>query len=333
MTEARSFCSTLAPFIRDYLQLKRALGRGYTHEEHILRLADSFLARTGSDLTSDSFVQWCLTQHYKTSGVRRNQMRVVRNLCLYRRRREPNCFVPDLSEFPPLHQPVRPYIFTESEIASLIRVADTLKSTTGCPLRRETFRLAIVLLYTTGMRRGEVLDLRISDYDPHENTVLIRESKFHKSRLLALSADGVREIEAYLEARRHADLPASADCHLLWNRYKGGKGYTGTGLSDTLKKLFRLAGIRKPTGKPPRVHDLRFTFAAHALMRWYRSGAGLRTKLPFLATYMGHVSIVSTEYYLRFSEDRLAAATDRFAQRCSALVTVEPTGGGNAFLQ
>ncbi len=327
MREARPFCSPLAPFIRDYLQLMRALGRGYTHEEHILRLADSFLARTGSDLTSDSFAHWCLTQHYKTSGVRRNQMRVIRNLCLYRRRYEPNCFVPNLSEFPPLHQPIRPYIFTESEIGRIIRLTDTLKSTPGCPLRRETFRLAIVLLYTTGMRRGEVLDLRISDYDPNERTLLVRESKFHKSRLLALSADGVREIEAYLKARRHAGLPASADCHLLWNRYKGGKGYTGTGLGDTLRRLFRLAGIRKPNGKQPRVHDLRFTFAAHALLRWYRSGADVRTKLPFLATYMGHVSIVSTEYYLHWSEDVLAAASDRFAQRCSALVTVDTAGG------
>jgi len=327
MSEVRSFCSTLAPFISDYLQLKRALGRGYANEERILQLADSFLGRTGSDLTSESFAQWCLTQDYKTSGVRRSQMRIVRNLCLYRERREPNCFVPDLSEFPPLHQPVRPYIFRESEIAALIRATDTLKSSLGCPLRRETYRLAIVLLYTTGLRRGELLELRIRDYDPREHTLLIRESKFHKSRLLALSADGVREIAAYLGTRRHAGLPTSDECHLLWNRYKGGKGYTGTGLSGTLKKLFRLTGIRKPNGKQPRVHDLRFTFAAHALMRWYRSGADVRAKLPFLATYMGHVSIVSTEYYLHWSEDILAAASDRFAQRCSALVTVDTTGG------
>jgi integrase len=177
------------------------------------------------------------------------------------------------------------------------------------------------------MRRGEVLDLRISDYDPNERTLLIRESKFHKSRLLALSGDGVRELEAYLEARRHAGLPTSADSHLLWNRYKGGKGYTGTGLGETLKRLFRSAGIRKPNGKQPRVHDLRFTFAAHALLRWYRSGADVRAKLPFLAAYMGHVSIVSTEYYLHWSEDVLAAASDRFAQRCSALVTVDTAGG------
>jgi integrase len=177
------------------------------------------------------------------------------------------------------------------------------------------------------MRRGELLDLRIKDYDPTEHTLLIRESKFHKSRLLALSADGVREIDAYLQARRHAGLPTSPDCHLLWNRYKGGKGFTGPGISGTLKKLFRFVGIRKPNGKQPRIHDLRFTFAAHALMRWYRSGADVRAKLPFLAAYMGHVSIVSTEYYLHWSEDVLAAASDRFAQRCSALVTVDTAGG------
>ena len=51
-------------------------------------------------------------------------------------------------------------------------------------------------------------------------------------------------------------------------------------------------------GRLPRVHDFRHTFAVHALLRWYREGEDVQAKLPLLSTYMGHVSIVSTAYYL-----------------------------------
>jgi integrase len=67
-----------------------------------------------------------------------------------------------------------------------------------------------------------------------------------------------------------------------------------------MRHLFRAADSRMPDGRFPRVHDLRHTFAVHALLRWYRDGVDVQAKLPALATVMGHVSIASTAYYLRF---------------------------------
>lgn len=75
-------------------------------------------------------------------------------------------------------------------------------------------------------------------------------------------------------------------------------------------------------------NDLRHTFAVHALLRWYRAGADVQAKLPFLAAYMGHVSVASTEYYLHFVAEIAAAAGDRFAQQYAALVTPPPAGEG-----
>jgi integrase len=78
----------------------------------------------------------------------------------------------------------------------------------------------------------------------------------------------------------------------------------------------------------PRVHDFRHTFAQHALLRWYRAGADVQAKLPLLATYMGHVSIASTEYYLKFIEPVGVSASERFARHCSGLVQTPVSAGG-----
>ena len=78
--------------------------------------------------------------------------------------------------------------------------------------------------------------------------------------------------------------------------------------------------------RPPRVHDFRHTFAVHALLRWYRLGEDVQAKLPALATYMGHVSVVSTEHYLQLVEELTAFASDRFERRYGALVA--GTDGG-----
>ena len=329
MNETWSLRAVLAPIVTDYLALKRALGRAYLVEERVLRSLNAFLSQSGSDLTSQSFIRWCLTDEHLSSGVRRNRMRIVRNLCLYRRRRESTCFVPDPSQFPPLHQPVQPHIFTEVEVVKLLELSDTLAPTPLSPLRRETYRVAIVLLYTTGLRRGELVRLRVGNYDSGEQTLLVRESKFHKSRLLPLSVDGYQQVGAYLEQRRALGA-VSPDSPLLWHRGQGGKGYTGGGFAEGMRALFRAARIRTAAGQLPRVHDFRHSFAVTALLRWYRLGVDVQAKLPFLAAYMGHVSVISTEYYLHFVNDLAAAASGRFARRCAKLVTVAPSIQGRS---
>ena len=145
-------------------------------------------------------------------------MRIVRNLCLYRRRAEPGCFVPNERLFPPVHQAIRPHIFADSELVDLLAVARTLARSSKSPLHPENMRLAIVVLSTTGLRRGELTRLAVGDYDPPQRTLAIRESKFHKSRLVPLSADTAREIEHLIETRDRPRLPAGAETPLLWHR-------------------------------------------------------------------------------------------------------------------
>jgi integrase/recombinase XerD len=321
----KTFSSVLATTIRDYLTLKRALGRQYNGEEWVLARLDRFLAARNADLSAETFAAWCLTLENLASGVRRAHMRHVRNLCLYRRRREPVCFVPDERLFPPLHQKIRPHIFTDGQVVQLLAIARTLTRTSNSPLCPENARLAIVLLCTTGLRRGELVRLTVGDYDPHQRILLIRESKFHKSRLVPLSADASREIDHLLEIRRRQRFPVEADSPLLWHR---SRNYSGGGIGTTMRTLFGKSGIRTSSGRLPRTHDFRHGFALAVLLRWYHAGVDVQTKLPSLATYMGHVSIVSTAYYLQFVEPLAAAASARFAKHCGALITPEPARGG-----
>ncbi len=139
----------------------------------------------------------------------------VRAFCLYRRRTEPQCFVPDLSSFPSYHQRLKPYIFSESDIVKLLRATAGLERKPASPLRPEVIRLAIILLFTTGMRRGELLGLRIGDYDRRESTLLIRETKFYKSRLLPINDGITDEINRYLCVRAQHRLPVSSETALI----------------------------------------------------------------------------------------------------------------------
>ena len=102
-------------------------------------------------------------------------------------------------------------------------------------------RLAIVLLFTTGIRRGELLRLTLGDYDSRDATLLIRESKFHKSRLLPLNSEIAAEIDRYLRARALRGLPLSPDTALIWNATKGGRAYSGMGLQLCLQPLLKKA--------------------------------------------------------------------------------------------
>lgn len=322
-----SFSSSIGEIIARYLALKLSLGRKYLTEYKILRDLDSFLYKSQSSLTAESFVAWCYTKSHLNTTVQRKRMQVVRNFCLYRKRKELLCFVPDLLQFPKASPLPQAYIFTEVDIIRLLDSINQLKPNIRSPLRRENFRLALILLYTSGLRCGELLRLTIGDYNSKEHLLLIRESKFHKSRIIPLSKDGWAELEAYLKIRCSHRIPHSADSPLLWNAYEKRGSYNENALRRTFRPLFCALNIHTMGGHLPRVYDFRHTFAVHALLRWYREGLDVQAKLPFLSIYMGHVSIVSTEYYLQFIGESVDLASERFAKHCSKLISLLDEGG------
>jgi integrase/recombinase XerD len=313
-----SFKSQLGKRLAGFVALKNALGRRYVSETYTLAHLDRFLTRHRlGALTPAAFTAWTRTFIHTTPTVRRARMLVVRKFCLYLRRTDPRCFVPDSQGFPTPHTPRRPYIFTHEQIAALIRSATRLPARSTSLLRAEVFRLALVLLYTTGVRRNELIRLVMSDYNAEDRTLLIRASKFHKSRVVALSRTAAKELDRYLAVRRR--LSHHVDAPLLINNYKGPDGYSGASFGFAMRQLFRDAGIRTTDGRVPRVHDMRHTYAVHALLRWYHAGVDVQAKLPVLSTAMGHVSFASTAHYLAFVEPLVKTASDRFERHARAI--------------
>jgi integrase/recombinase XerD len=145
---------------------------------------------------------------------------------------------------------------------------------------------------------------------------------------MPLSTGGTREIDGYLALRRSRQIAISPENPLLWHHTRRCTAYTGAGLTNAIRPLLRALQIRTETGRLPRVHDFRHTFALEALLRWYRSGANVQAKLPLLATYMGHVSIASTEYYLKFVEPLGVSASERFARHCGGVLDMPAATGG-----
>ncbi len=322
MNISRRLSSSLSPVIRSYFRLKQSLGFRFASGQAVLLSLDRYLAEAHSnELTPETFLSWCQTLTTLTPKVRRQRMSIVRHFCLYRLRAHPHCWVPDPALFPHPHQPVRPYIFSEPEIAGLMDSSSRLRRTCISPLRPEVLRLSVVLLYTTGLRLGELLRLTIGDYDRHEQTLLIRVTKFHKSRILPLPDDVAGEVERHLEVRRVHGCALIPETPLIWNRRDGGRRYTAHGVQNSFQTLFKDAKIYRPNGRFPRIHDFRHSFAVNALLRWYRSGVDVQSRLPFLAAYMGHVSISSTAYYLHFIEPLRTLASARFAERYGSLIS------------
>jgi integrase len=307
------------------------LGRRLDFSARTLHSLDRFLHDHSAkypDLNAAAFQAWCHTHEHVSSGVRRARMRAVLSFCLYRRRSEPPCFVPDPSSFPAYHQTIEPYIFSEAEVAKLLRAASSLKRHSLSPVRPEVIRLAIALLFTTGIRRGELLALKIGDYNRQESTLHIRATKFYKSRLLPINDSIAEEMEQCLRARTQRKLAICSDTPLIWNASMGGGAYSGSCLRQVLRPLLQKCGITTSKGKLPRIHDFRHSFAVNALLRWYRAGVNVEAKLPLLATYLGHGSAVSTHYYLHFIEPLRTAASERFAAHYGGLVSPLPQSAG-----
>jgi integrase len=305
-----------------YLRRQRSLGRAYVHEERIIDALRRFLEGIGStDLDQALFEAWCASQSHLSANTRRNRQRIVRNFCLYRRRTEPTCFVPDINRLPRRCPHAPPVIFGAAEVARMLAAADRLAPTSTSPLRPAVMRLAVVLLYTAGLRRGELLRLTLTDVDPRHGILQIRASKFHKSRIVPLSPDASRELRSYLRKRLRPPLSRSADSPLLCNSKGRVRGYTGAGLRQGIQALFQAANVCGTDRRTPRVHDFRHSFAVGSLLRWYQEGADVQSNLPKLAMYMGHVSIVSTAYYLRWIPQLAAAASDRLETHFGHLIT------------
>jgi integrase/recombinase XerD len=300
-------------WIDTWLIHQRSLGRGYVEAEWILNHLRRHIIATGTtDLDQAGFDRWCDSFRHLSATTRRGRQLAVRKFCCFRRRTEAHCFVPDPLYFARLVPYRRPLIVAPEQVARLLAVAGQLTATANSPLLPAVMRIAVILLYTAGLRRGELIRLNLEDVEPRTGLLRIRASKFHKSRLVPLSPDASDALRAYLCQRLAAPYQVDPAAPLLCCGWRGRHRYSGGGLGEAISRLFIAAEVMDGEGRRPRVHDLRHSFAVQALVRWYREGSDVQSNLPQLAMFMGHVSIVSTAHYLHFVPTMRELASARF---------------------
>jgi integrase/recombinase XerD len=320
----KSFQSLLAASLQRFLDIKRTLGRQYAGEAATLSHWDSFLKRQypqARKVRAEMFFGWIEELVHLSPVVRRNRQRVVRNFLLYHARDHKGTFIPDVRTFPKSTPAEPPRLVSDIEMARLIQCAGQLPPSCTNPLRAETIRLGLILLFCCGLRRGELLRIKLGDLDRDQNLIRIVLTKFHKSRLVPLAPSVAGELDAYLRRRHRLKLPMSPDSFLLWSGRRFPQVYAAASLMATWHQLCVSAKVLCPAGRPPRLHDLRHSFTVNALQGWYAQGLDVQTKLPHLATYLGHVSPASTHYYLRFTPELRRSASQRFHQRFAPLFT------------
>lgn len=178
-------------------------------------------------------------------------------------------------------------------------------------MRGPTYHMIFAILYGLGLRVGEVSRLQYGDIDFDRALLLVQKSKFYKSRLVPFGPRMATALSDYTEARsvRHAYASAEAPFFSFTSR---GSIHPCT-ISQTFHRLVPQLGLTVPPGcSPPRLHDLRHSFAVGTLLRWYRSGIDPGAGLLKLATFMGHVDVSSTAIYLTITDDLLTEASRRY---------------------
>jgi integrase len=318
------FRSGMGASIKRYLATKRALGRKYIVEAISLRHWDAFLYRhQGNAETFDRelFQLWTASLSGLAPLLQRHQMQHVRNFLLFHARDHTGSFIPDSTAFPKISSKHTPRLVSAPEMARLLATASGLPPSRQNPLRAETFRIALILLFCCGLRRGELLRLRLAHIDPQQCLLRIENTKFHKSRLVPLPISVAGELRDYLNLCREKHLPMEPNRYLIWNRQcsEGPTRRVCTAFNRTWWRLCLSAGVVDQLGRPPRIHDLRHSTAVAALERWYTQGQDVQSKLQQLATYLGHLNPACTHYYLHLTPKLREAASQRFHQRSAPL--------------
>lgn len=209
-----------------------------------------------------------------------------------------------------------PYIYSRAKIRSLLDAIPSVR----LPDRMEptTLRAILLLMYGTGLRRGEVLNLSVADADLANSLLTIRDTKFFKCRWVPIGRDLTNVLNEYVRWRC-ARLPvAGIESHFFLDR--NGAPLTWWPLHHAFDRLRRHAGVKRSDGGryQPRMHDLRHTFAVHRLTDWYRQGLDVQRLVYHLSVYLGHSHLADTQVYLTMTPELLHQAGtcfERYARK------------------
>jgi integrase len=306
--------SRLERALDEYLAVRRALGFELRRTEGSLRRFVDFAEREGAyGVTIDLALRWATLPAHVQESEKSVRLGMVRRFAEYLRTTDPRTEVPPVDLLPGKIRRPQPYIYSDDELLRLIRAAWALPSPTG--LRAWTYATLLGLLAVTGMRHGEALALDRGDVDLDAGVLTVRRSKCRKARLVPVHTTTCEQLERYARYRDRVHRTPRSTAFLVSER---GLRLVQASVQHTFVVLSRQIGLRAPArshGHGPRLHDLRHRLAVTTLMRWYRAGVDVDSKLPVLATYLGHTKVSDTYWYLSAVPELMRLAMERLDRR------------------
>ena len=301
--------SALEQALADYLRLRRSLGHQMAEAGWLLPGLVAYLdARGLPTVTIEAALAWAQQAPKSPAGqattVGPRRMTAARGFARYLAGIDAATEVPPLGLMPHRAPWRRPFIYSAADIDALLAQARAISA----PLRAATYQTLIGLLAASGLRIGEAIKLDRRDVNWAQGVLLIRESKFGKSRLVPLHSSSMRALQDYARLRDHLQpQPSEPAFFVSLNRTR----LLYAIVQLTFRQLINNAGIGAGAPSPPRLHDFRHTFAVRTLLGWYRAGEDVQAKIPSLSTYLGHREPASTYWYLSAAPQLLALAAAR----------------------
>lgn len=305
----------LTKAIHDYLALRRSLGFKLRDAGRELGHFGSFMEQRDAQIvTAQLALEWAQQPRHVQPAHWAQRLRYVRCFARHHLASEPRTEVPPAGLLPFRAARARPYLYSTDEIQRLLEVA--LQLPTTAPLRPWTFHVLLGLLSVTGLRVGEALRLNLSDVDLNTGVLTVRGTKFGKSRLVPIHSS-TRDVLASYRTRRASELRGREAPHFFVTR--AGCPLDGADVRNTFYRLCRQIGLRaEHDSHGPRLHDFRHRFAVESLLGWYRSGQDVERHLPVLSTYLGHVHVSDTYWYLSAHPQLMQLAMSRMERRWEA---------------
>ena len=293
--------------VESYLAVRRAAGFTLSNTEYLLRSFSAFAAdKKQTHIRTATTIDWA--SQAGSVAQRHTRYQTIYHFARYLRVEDPRH-----EALPPNHFGYRktrrvPHIYSRGEIDGLVLAATRLSSSD--PLQPKTYAALISLLAATGLRISEALHLLVADITP--NGLLIRRTKFQKTRLVPLHDTAVTGLAHYLMHRQkerrggeHVFVSDEGQPLVYWK------------VHGVFRTLLRSAGLKPCGGRWPRIHDLRHTFAVRALESSPTGRQRIGQHMLALATYLGHVNINATYWYLETTPELLreiANVTESFLQ-------------------
>ncbi len=281
--------------VERYLAVRHAAGFALANAAYLLRSFARFAeARRETHVRTLTAIAWA--NQSDSVAQRDERLKSVCRCARYLRAEDPQHEVPPAGHFGYRKTRRVPYIYSRGEIQQLLGAARQL----GPPdaLRPQTYVTLLGLLAATGLRVSEALALQCADVTPQG--LLIRKTKFQKTRLVPLHATVAAALARYLARRRRPRSPREP-IFLA----EGGRPLRYWDAYSTFRTLLRTADLLPPSGRRPRLHDLRHSFAVRALEASPAGRQRIGQHMLALATYLGHVNIYSTYWYLNTTPDLL----------------------------